>query len=182
MLHFITGNKNKFQEFQDILWEDNIQQLDIDLPELQEIDARKIIEHKLQEALKHHPWPLLTEDTSLYMECLWRTLPWPFIKRFFQELDNQWLYALAKATGKYKARASVLIGYAKTADDIQFFEGTVEGTIVEPIHMWDFWRWPIFHPQGHDKSYGAMNQEEKNAVSMRRMALDKLKEFLEQDL
>ena len=38
MLYFITGNKNKFKEFQDILGEENIEQLDIDLPELQEID------------------------------------------------------------------------------------------------------------------------------------------------
>ena len=54
MLKFITGNKNKFQEFQAILGEGNVEQLDIDLNEIQEIDAHKIIRHKLQEALKHH--------------------------------------------------------------------------------------------------------------------------------
>ena len=70
MLYFITGNKNKFKEFQDILGEENIEQLDIDLPELQEIDPHKIIRHKIQEALKHHKGPLLIEDTSLYFDCL----------------------------------------------------------------------------------------------------------------
>jgi inosine/xanthosine triphosphate pyrophosphatase family protein len=54
MLYFITGNKNKFKEFQDILGEENVEQLDIDLPEIQEVDPHKIITYKLQEALKHH--------------------------------------------------------------------------------------------------------------------------------
>ena len=54
MLHFITGNKNKFQEFQSILGKENIEQWEIDLLELQKIDPHKIIRHKLQEALKYH--------------------------------------------------------------------------------------------------------------------------------
>jgi len=55
MLYFITGNQNKFKEFQAILGEDQVEQLKIDLHELQEIDPHKIIRHKLKEAFKHHP-------------------------------------------------------------------------------------------------------------------------------
>ena len=179
MLKFITGNKNKFKEFQDILWAENIEQLDIDLPELQEIDPHKIIRHKLEEALKHHKGPLVIEDTSLYFECLWWSLPWPLIKRFLQEMKNEGMYELVKNSGKYKARATVLIGYANNTNDIEFFEGTVEWTIVEPTHPTNFWRGPIFQPTWYDKSYAAMDREEKNQISMRRIALNKLKAFLE---
>ncbi len=179
MLYFITGNKNKFEEFEAILWKGTIEQLDIDLDEIQEIDPHQIIRHKLQEGLKHHPWPLVIEDTSLNMECLWGNLPWPFIKRFLKEMKNEGLYELAKNSGKYKAKATVVIGYAKNIDEIQFFEGTVEGTIVEPINPTKFWRDPLFQPNGYDKSYAAMSREEKNEISMRRIALDKLKIFLE---
>lgn len=179
MLKFITGNKNKFQEFEAILWIGNIEQLTIDLDEIQEIDAHKIIRHKIQEALKHHIWPLLIEDTSLYMECLWGKLPWPLIKRFLHEMSNIWLYQLAKKYNNFKATARVLIGYAKNKDEIEFFEGTVEGTIVEPIHATEFGRDPIFQAEGYDKPYAAMSREEKNKISMRRIALDKLKAFLE---
>lgn len=177
MLYFITGNKNKYQEFQDILGKENVQQLEIDLPELQEIDAHKIIRHKLQEALKHHTGPLLIEDTSLYMECLWGKLPWPLIKWFLQEIKNEWLYELAKKYNNFKARATVRIGYAKNADEIAFFEGSVEGTIVEPVYTTDFWRDAIFHPDGYDKPYGAMSKEEKNKISMRRKHSMKWKNF-----
>lgn len=179
MLYFITGNKNKFKEFQDILGEENVEQLDIYLPEIQEVDPHKIITYKLQEALKHHKWPLVIEDTSLYMQCLWGNLPWPLIKRFLQELKNEWLYQLAKNTDKYEGKATTIIAYAKNENEIEFFEGTVEGKIIEPIHTWDFGRGPVFHPTWHEKSYGAMTKEEKNEVSMRRIALNKLKTFLE---
>lgn len=181
MLHFITGNKNKFQEFQDILGAENVEQLKIDLPEIQEIDAHKIIKHKLEEALKHHSWPLLIEDTSLYFDCLWWSLPWPLIKRFLQEMENEGLYELTKKHDNYKAKATVLIGYAKNVDEIEFFEGTVEWTIVEPTRTTDFWRDVIFQPQGHDRPYGAMEKTEKNKISARRLALDKLKDFLGKD-
>lgn len=180
MLYFITGNKNKFKEFQDILGEKNVEQLKIDLPELQEIDAHKIIRHKIQEALKHHVGPFLIEDTSLYMKCLWENLPWPLIKWFLQEIKNEWLYELAKKYNNFKARATVLIGYAKSADEIEFFEGSIQGTIVEPTHT-DFWWGGIFQPNGSDKSYGAMNKKEKNEISMRRIALNKVKKFLEKN-
>lgn len=179
MLKFVTGNTHKFKEFQEILWEDQVEQLEIDLPELQEIDAQKIIRHKIQEALKHHSGPILIEDTSLYFECLGWTLPWPLIKRFLQEMNNEWLYELAKNHNNFKAKATILIGYAKNPDTIKFFEWTVEGTIVKPVLTTDFGRDAIFHPIGHNKPYGAMEKEEKNKISMRRIALDKLKSFLE---
>lgn len=178
MLYFITGNKNKFREFQEILWADQVEQLDIDLPELQEIDAYKVIGHKLEEALKIHPGPFIIEDTSLYFECLWGNLPWPLIKWFLKEMKNEWLYELAKHPWKHKARATVLIWYAKNADDIRFFEGSIEGTIVEPTLKTDFGRDPIFQPDWYNLPFAAMSKEEKNKISHRRIALDKLKDFL----
>ena len=44
-LYFITGNKSKFGEVQSMLG--NIEQFDIDLPEIQDIDAKNIIRAKL---------------------------------------------------------------------------------------------------------------------------------------
>jgi len=46
-IYFITGNKGKFAEVQAILG--NVEQLDIDLPEVQDVDAHKIIEEKLKD-------------------------------------------------------------------------------------------------------------------------------------
>lgn len=57
------------------------------------------------------------------------------------------------------------------------FEGFVDGNIVRPrgeSFGWD----PIFEPLGHKKTFGEMCAEEKNLISHRKKALDKLKEHL----
>jgi inosine/xanthosine triphosphate pyrophosphatase family protein len=78
-IQFITGNKNKFAEAQKII--SNLEQLDVDLPEIQEIDAKKVIEAKLQEARNLFEGEFVVEDTSLYLDCL-NGLPGPLIKWF----------------------------------------------------------------------------------------------------
>ena len=47
-LYFIAENKNKFEEVKTVL--SQVEQLNIDVPELQEIDAYEIIKAKLAEA------------------------------------------------------------------------------------------------------------------------------------
>jgi len=177
MTYFITGNKNKFAEVQAVLPE--VKQLDIDLPEIQELDAQKIIQAKLTEALKHKKGEFIVEDTSLHLDCL-RGLPGPLIKWFLQTIGNQGLTQLADKLGNDKAEAVTMIGYAKSQDEMHFFEGRVKGKIVSPRGETKFGWDPIFLPDGYDKTFAEMGAEEKNKISMRRMALNKLKEFLSQ--
>ena len=72
---FITGNKNKFEEAQKII--SDLEQSDIDLTEVQSVDPKEVIEHKLDEAKKFMKGNLVVEDTSLYFEAL-NGLPRPF--------------------------------------------------------------------------------------------------------
>jgi inosine/xanthosine triphosphate pyrophosphatase family protein len=51
MITFLTGNTNKFREAKAIIGH-NIQQLDIDLPEIQSLDPLEIIQHKIQTAIE----------------------------------------------------------------------------------------------------------------------------------
>ena len=59
------------------------------------------------------------------------------------------------------------------------FEGTVEGVIgFEPIGRKGFGYDPVFYPEGHDRTFAEMTQDEKNSMSHRGRALLKLREFL----
>jgi non-canonical purine NTP pyrophosphatase (RdgB/HAM1 family) len=176
MIYFITGNKNKLAEVQAVLPE--VEQLYIDLPEIQEIDAQKIIQAKLTEALNHKKGEFIVEDTSLHLDCL-NGLPGPLIKWFLQTIGNQGLAQLAEKLDNDKAEAVTMIGYAKSQGEMQFFRGSVKGKIVNPRGETKFGWDPIFIPDGHDKTFAEMGVEEKNKISMRRMALNKLKEFLD---
>lgn len=174
-LYFITGNKNKFDEVKTILG--NVEQLDIDLPEIQEIDAKNIIRAKLLEALNHKEGKFIVEDTSLYLDCL-KGLPGPLIKWFLKTIGNDGLANLAEKLGNNKAEAKTIIGYAKNRDEIEFFEGSISGKVVAQTGSSGFGWDPIFQPNGFDKTFAEMTSGEKNKVSMRKIAVEKLKEFL----
>jgi len=176
-IYFITGNKNKFLEIKSMLPE--VEQINLDLEEIQEIDAHKIIQSKIKEAFKHQDSCFLVEDTSLYLEAT-NGLPGPLIKWFLQQLGNKGIFNLAKRLGNTKAEAKTIIGYAKSPYDIIFFEGSIRGELVEPSGETTFGWDPIFKPEGHNKTFQQMTKEEKNRISMRKIAVEKLKKFLEE--
>lgn len=60
-----------------------------------------------------------------------------------------------------------------------FFEGTIEGRIIhERRGEGGFGYDPIFIPEGHDRTFAEMSAEEKNAISHRAIATQKLGDFL----
>lgn len=60
-----------------------------------------------------------------------------------------------------------------------FFEGTVEGTIRhERSGTEGFGYDPIFQPDGYDVTFAEMTLEEKNTISHRAIAVERLLEFL----
>ena len=175
MLSFITGNANKLAEVRAILGAD-VAQLDIDLPEIQELDAHAVIKAKLDAAFEHHDGPFIVEDTSLSFDGM-NGLPGTLIKWFLKTIGPEGLAQLGTSFGA-AARAKTLIGFARHADDIQYFEGEVAGKIVQPRGTSCFGWDGVFEPEGYDKTFAEMTSEEKNAMSMRRMALEKLKAAL----
>lgn len=176
-IYFITGNKNKFEEVKSVI--PQVLREDIDLPEIQEIDAKKIIQKKIESAFEYKDSEFIVEDTSLYLECL-KGLPGPLIKWFMKTLGNRGIADLAERLGNNNATAKTVIGYAKKPDEIYFFEGETEGKIVKPSDEGFGWGWdPIFVPEGYKTTFHEMLPEEKNKISMRKKALDKLKEFMD---
>ena len=175
-LYFVTGSKTKFEEAREILSGVELEQFDIDLPEIQEIDAHKVVKAKLEAALAHHEGPFIVDDVSVRCEAL-NGLPGPFIKWFLKSFSLEEMHTMLATLGNTATEVSLLIGYVKNKEDIHFFEGQVTGEIVAP--RGDYFGWdPIFQPKGQDKTYAEMDREEKNKISHRRLALDKLKKFL----
>jgi XTP/dITP diphosphohydrolase len=59
------------------------------------------------------------------------------------------------------------------------FEGTVNGRIInEKRGRGGFGYDPVFVPEGHNTTFAEMSLGEKNKISHRAMAFEKLKEFL----
>lgn len=172
---FITGNEGKFREAKLIIPE--AEQLDIDLTEIQETDARKIIEAKLLEAKKYQQGRFVVDDVSFYLDAT-PGLPGPLIKWFIKTIGDNGLYEIAKNFNNYGATVKLLVGYLDNNGKIQYFEGAIKGTVVQPRGENGFGWDKIFQPEGYTKTFGEMTIEEKNKISHRRIALDKLANYL----
>ena len=177
-LYFVTANQGKLKEAQKIIPE--IKPLEIDLPEIQEIDAHKIIQAKLKEALKYKKnSALVIEDTSLYLDCL-NGLPGPLIKWFLKSLGVQGLFDIARRFNNYSATAQTIIGYISLHQKTKFFQGKLKGKIVSPRGENGFGWDSIFQPYNYSRTLAEMSLKEKNEISMRQKAFQQLKNFLEQ--
>lgn len=174
-IYFITSREEKFREAKLVIPE--LEQLNVNLQEVQSLDSEEVIQNKLKEAFKYSSGPFIVEDVSVCLDCL-NGLPGPLIKWFLKALGNDGLYGLVRKLGNERATVKCMIGYARTPESIRYFSGQVQGRIVEPKGTGFGWD-PIFQLDGHDKTFGEMSPEEKNTVSMRRIALESLKLYLE---
>lgn len=175
-LTFITGNAAKAEQLSRHL-EYPVEHQKLDLYEIQSLDLQEIVEHKAKDAFQKLGTPVLVEDTSLRFHALGK-LPGPLIKWFLTELDNEGLCKLLNGYRYRSAVAEVCFGLYN-GQDLQFFGGNMKGTIAssprgERGFGWD----PIFIPEGYEKTWGEMNEEEQKTSSMRRIALKKLEAFL----
>ncbi|HEY2004686.1 MAG TPA: non-canonical purine NTP pyrophosphatase [Candidatus Saccharimonadia bacterium] len=177
MLYFITGNAGKFQEITALI--PDLKQLKLDLEEVQSLDPKVVIEHKLAQAAAVHDGAFIIEDTSLELRCL-QGLPGTFIKWFEETIGIDGIAALAMKHENRTAIARSTIGYRDPSGNTHFFSGEIEGEIVPPRGSKNFGWNPIFVPNGHDRTFGEMTIEDKNRISMRAIAARQLAANLQQ--
>lgn len=183
-LTFVTGNAKKLEEIKAILgthFPFDIISHKLDLPELQgEIDEVSI--KKCQEAARRLNRPVVVEDTSLCFNAL-KGLPGPYIKWFLEKLEPEGLPRLLTGWDDKSAEAVCTFAYCPCSGDTQdvlLFQGKTKGIIVPPRGTRDFGWDCVFQPDGYNVTYAEMSKEEKNKISHRFKALEKLKTYFVQ--
>jgi XTP/dITP diphosphohydrolase len=175
-LYFVTSNENKIKEAQAIL-DIPISIIKLDLPEIQSLDPEEIINHKAKIAYEKIKKPLLVEDVSFLVDS-WGGFPGPFIKYLQKAGGNELFLRMMSNEKNRKASAIATIGL-HTGTDIILFSGRVDGQIVQSIRGVNGWGFDfIFQPDGEQRTFAQMSDEEKNKLSHRYRALAKLKAFL----
>lgn len=175
-IYFITGNSGKFREAQKLIPE--LVRADIDLSEEQSLDPMFVIGRKIEKAKGLVDGSFIVEDTSVYLDGL-NGFPGPLIKWMLQAVGTEGIYSLCKDIGDNRAVAKTVIGYYDSAkDEVSFFEGEIDGTIVKPSGNEGFGWDDIFKPNGLDETYAAMGEEFKPEFSMRTRAFMKLIDYL----
>lgn len=173
---FISGNPGKVAQVQAYL-DYPFSHQKLDLTEIQSLDLEEIVQHKATEAYRQIKTPVLIEDTSLTFHALGK-LPGTLIKWFLNEMGTTKLSQLLDSFADRKATAQVCFGLydGKT---LKTFTAAIEGSIApQPRGNLDFGWGPLFIPQGEEKTWGEMNQEEQRPSAIRRIALEKLATYL----
>ena len=173
IINFVSGNKNKLRELNDIFHEHfkdiQIKQLDIDLPELQGF-PEDIVKGKLKLALekaKNLQGPVLVEDTSLCFNA-YGGLPGAYIKYFLKAIKPEGLYKMGCAFEDHSAVAQSIYGLQKNEkEEPHLFVGRTDGEIVEPKGDNNFGWDPCFKPSCSKNTYAQMDEKEKNKISHR---------------
>lgn len=169
---FVTGNRFKLAEVEAVLGQ--MKHVDLDLPEIQELEPRKVVIAKAQAAILQGYSPVLIEDTSLSLRAL-NGLPGPLIKWFLKALGGEGVYQLAQTKGDCSAEVRTIFGLALGPQSFVYGEGAVVGRVVSPRGSGFGWD-SIFEPEGSSKTMGEMTPEEKSTFSMRVLALHDLRQ------
>lgn len=187
---FATNNRHKLSEISDLLGNSftllTLKDVGIseDIPEdLPTIEGNALF--KAQYIYTKTGMNVFADDTGLEIEAL-NGEPGVHSARFAGEEKDfhaNTLKVLGLMQGKKNRKAKFRTVIALIMNGSEFlFEGTVNGNILqEERGSGGFGYDPIFVPEGKERSFAEMSLSEKNLISHRARAFEKLKLFLSQN-
>jgi XTP/dITP diphosphohydrolase len=172
-VRFMSGNEHKITEVRRILGPAGVDVLPVSkkIEELQTEDVERLVRDKVIKAFAAIGRPLFVEHTGLYLKGL-NDLPAGLTQIFWDRLEADRFVNLVAGLGDDRVTARTVLGYCD-GRQIHLFEGAIEGTVPRapagpPHFQWDC----VFVPNGHTETFAQMGAA-KDAISMRRLALDK---------
>ncbi len=188
-LVFATNNTHKTEEVANILAPEyqvlNLKDINclVDIPETGDTFAENAT-LKSTYVYQNYHLDCFADDSGLEVETL-NNEPGIFSARYSGVKDDttnlQLLLKNLEGKSDRKARFKTVISLLKNGEN-HLFEGVIEGTIrTEPTGSKGFGYDPIFQPDGYDITFAEMEMSEKNKISHRALAMQKLIDFLKED-
>ncbi len=154
-----------------------VEHRNVNLEEIQSLDVTEVVRHKAQLAHQIIGKPVLVEDYSLQIHGI-GNLPGPLVKWFMQALGPQGLCKLLNSIEDRSATTQVAMAYCG-GTETEVFLGERKGTIAtEPRGKEQWGPDTLFIPNGWNKTWAEMNQQEQIETSVRRLAVAQLETFL----
>jgi len=187
---FATQNRNKLQEVQAMLPEyiQLVTPEDVgckeELPETQlTLEGNSM--QKAEYLFNNYSTDCFADDTGLEIQIL-NGEPGVFSARYAgpqKKAEDNMQLVLSKLKGKANRKAQFrTVITLIVAGEKHFFEGALTGEIIEnPIGTSGFGYDPIFKPDNEERTLAQMSMEEKNKISHRAKAFQKLCNFLTQN-
>ncbi|MDA0055454.1 RdgB/HAM1 family non-canonical purine NTP pyrophosphatase [Brachyspira hyodysenteriae] len=183
-----TANKHKLKEIESLFKGSVIKEIlsmPSDIGEIIE-DGSTFIENSLIKAktvYNHTKLPSLADDSGLCVNALGGK-PGIYSARYGGENlgYKEKMQMLLDELKDKKDRTAYFITSAVCVLDNNYYiavEGRVNGKIIENPRGFDGFGYdPIFQPEGYNVTYAEMSLEEKNSMSHRALAMNKMKDIL----
>jgi len=180
-IYFITGNKGKVaeakQKFSEIGFD--VIQKNLGYPEIQAEKLEDVALFGAEHVLKNFDKPFILEDAGLFIDAL-GGFPGVYSAYVFHTLGCKGILNLMKDLGSKKRDATFksIYAYCELGKKPKLFFGECLGNIsYDEKGDNGFGYDPIFIPKNNDKTFAEMSASEKNNLSHRGQALDKLLDF-----
>ncbi len=180
-LTFATQNKHKFQEAKAVLGKYNIhvEQLNVEKVEDKEKSVHEIAKSAAEQFANRYKKPIMVDDTGIFFKA-YSNFPGANPRLMFECLGYEGLLKLLAGKERH-AYFLCCVGFCMPKKKPVVFEGKLEGNItLVPFNMekdvMPYER--IFVPKGATKTLSSMTREQKNDISHRAKAFEKLAAFL----
>ena len=182
VIRFVTKNELKAKEVKAILGDIGVSIIHAPLTihEIQTEDIYDIVRDKVLKAFRKIGRNLFVEHTGLYIDSL-QGFPGGLTQVFWDKLEADNFSKLFGRLENTSLTARTVIAYCD-AKRIHTFEGAIEGNISrnpkgDRTFQWDC----VFIPKDYSETFSELG-EKKNEISMRKLAFDKFKQFLMEDI
>lgn len=172
-LRFITKNQYKAREFQSLFIKTRYEIIPsaVLIEEIQTEDMEALVSDKAIKAFDKIRRPLFVDHTGLYL-ALFDGFPGGLTEIFWERLRNDRLAQIIGKSQNPAVTAVTMIGYCD-GKRLEIFRGELKGRVAPEPRGPEGFQWdPIFIPGGSQKTFAEMG-DEKNEISMRRLAIDK---------
>ena len=188
---FASNNQHKLDEVRSILGSDFrvLSLADInfheELPETKNTFQGNA-QQKAERLFNEIKIPCFADDSGLEVEAL-QGEPGVFSARYAGDQKNDTdninlLLKNLKGISNRKAQFRTAIAYFDHEGNISFFEGIVKGNILETKRGESGFGYdPVFVPDGYEKTFAEMSATEKNNISHRAIAVNKMAKFLKEN-
>ncbi|MHC2331127.1 non-canonical purine NTP pyrophosphatase [Bradyrhizobium sp. USDA 4454] len=180
-LRFLTKNDYKFGEFGKLFkgTRYHLVKASVSIDEIQTDDMEALVRDKVVKAFAKTKRPIFVDHTGLQFPFL-GGFPGGLTEIFWNKLKNK---KLAEIVGRSAEPAVTAITYLAYCDGkkIEVFVGRIDGVIARRPRGPEGFQWdPIFIPNGFNKTFAEMG-DQKNSISMRKLAVDKLISYLNEN-
>jgi len=177
-LRFVTSNPHKFREAERILkgFGVNIRHAKLSYPEIRGDDPAEIAADSARKLKGKVKPPFFVEDTGLFVDGL-NGFPGAYAAWVLSKIGLRGFLRLMEGVKRRDAafRAAVALFDGKR---VVVFKGEAKGSIAPSERgKGGFGYDPLFVPEGSRKTFAQMDEQEKNAISHRRKALERLARY-----